>query len=563
MATSIGSGKARQLSAADAAFSRSDWETARKLYAELATGNAALPGAVLHRWGLSEHRSYAWPEAGRIFEQAYRAFDEEGDHRGAALAASRLVLISEGAGDWPAARGWEQRGFRQLDRVGPCVERGYHALAMVGCDVHDPGQLVERAETALQIAREFKDHELELRALGDKGLGLVCLGRVDEGFALLDEVMAGLVAGEVKDPETRGYTLCAAMSACERTGDSGRAEVWGRAIERDPDLHSSGIVVTHCVIAYGAVEALRGNWEQAETHLERARVARETARYHQASSTARLAELRIRQGRYEEAAELLEGLDDEFEAAQALAALCITQGDLQRASGLLRSFTRGLGSDCIRLAPALAMLVELELKRDDVPAATRATQRLLAVEESCGSNDIRAMARLTSARLAMHAGGHALAIDELETALMLLIHRKRPLLTAQIRLELARALAQAGESASAVVEAKAALGIFHDLGVVPDINASHKLLDELASGGAAIAPEPATPRLRHPPGAVETLTRRESEVAGLVAQGMTNRELAQRLFLSVRTVETHVDRVLGKLGLHTRTQLAAWVQRNS
>jgi DNA-binding NarL/FixJ family response regulator len=302
---------------------------------------------------------------------------------------------------------------------------------------------------------------------------------------------------------------------------------------------------------------------QAEAHLERARVARETARYHQASSTARLAELRIRQGRYEEAAALLEGLDDEFEAAQALAALCITQGDLQRASGLLRSFTRGLGSDCIRLAPALAMLVELELKRDDVPAATRATQRLLAVEESCGSNDIRAMARLTSARLAMHAGDQAVAIDELETALMLLIHRKRPLLTAQIRLELARALAQAGESASAVVEAKAALGIFHDLGVVPDINASHKLLDELASGGAAIAPEPATPRLRHPPGAVETLTRRESEVAGLVAQGMTNRELADRLFLSVRTVETHVDRVLGKLGLHTRTQLAAWVQRNS
>ncbi|MGN6796428.1 MAG: LuxR C-terminal-related transcriptional regulator, partial [Streptosporangiaceae bacterium] len=54
------------------------------------------------------------------------------------------------------------------------------------------------------------------------------------------------------------------------------------------------------------------------------------------------------------------------------------------------------------------------------------------------------------------------------------------------------------------------------------------------------------------------LTRREAEVAALVARGLTNREIAARLFLSVRTVEVHVDHVLTKLGFHTRTQLAAW-----
>jgi DNA-binding NarL/FixJ family response regulator len=53
------------------------------------------------------------------------------------------------------------------------------------------------------------------------------------------------------------------------------------------------------------------------------------------------------------------------------------------------------------------------------------------------------------------------------------------------------------------------------------------------------------------------LTQREREVAALVADGLTNREIADKLVLSVRTVETHVDRVLGKLNLHTRTQLAA------
>ena len=56
----------------------------------------------------------------------------------------------------------------------------------------------------------------------------------------------------------------------------------------------------------------------------------------------------------------------------------------------------------------------------------------------------------------------------------------------------------------------------------------------------------------------QRLTRRELEVAALVAQGLTNRSIAGRLDLSVRTVDTHVDHILTKLGFGTRTQLVAW-----
>jgi DNA-binding NarL/FixJ family response regulator len=54
------------------------------------------------------------------------------------------------------------------------------------------------------------------------------------------------------------------------------------------------------------------------------------------------------------------------------------------------------------------------------------------------------------------------------------------------------------------------------------------------------------------------LTRRELEVAALVTHGLTNREIAGRLCLSVRTVDTHVDHILTKLGLGSRTQLTVW-----
>lgn len=66
--------------------------------------------------------------------------------------------------------------------------------------------------------------------------------------------------------------------------------------------------------------------------------------------------------------------------------------------------------------------------------------------------------------------------------------------------------------------------------------------------------------LREMPGDVHPagLTGREAEVAALVARGLTNREIAGRLYLSVRTVEVHVDHALTKLGFRTRTQLAAW-----
>lgn len=55
------------------------------------------------------------------------------------------------------------------------------------------------------------------------------------------------------------------------------------------------------------------------------------------------------------------------------------------------------------------------------------------------------------------------------------------------------------------------------------------------------------------------LTRRELEIADLVAQGMSNREIAGRLVISTRTVEAHVEHVLSKLAFTSRSQIAAWM----
>jgi hypothetical protein len=224
----------------------------------------------------------------------------------AARVACQLVALYELVGAGAACRGWEQAGLRALERTGTCVERGYLALARTGCEIHDPAELSSRADLALEMARQFGDRQLELRARADKGLALVCQGYVNTGFALLDEVMVAVAAGEMHDVEMRGRAVCSMLSACERTADVARADYWCSRIEEAPsDQHP--LLLAHCSVTRGTVDALRGAWERAEAELERAVNGEGSSRYHQATAAASLAELRIRQGRLTEAAAVLDG----------------------------------------------------------------------------------------------------------------------------------------------------------------------------------------------------------------------------------------------------------------
>ena len=82
-----------------------------------------------------------------------------------------------------------------------------------------------------------------------------------------------------------------------------------------------------------------------------------------------------------------------------------------------------------------------------------------------------------------------------------------------------------------------------------------------AHGAASAAPEPGGNGT--PEGAIpaSVLTRREREVTALVSRGLTNREIARQLTVTEGTVGTHVEHILAKLGLRSRTQVATWAVR--
>jgi NarL family two-component system response regulator LiaR len=82
---------------------------------------------------------------------------------------------------------------------------------------------------------------------------------------------------------------------------------------------------------------------------------------------------------------------------------------------------------------------------------------------------------------------------------------------------------------------------------------ARKLMEAARTGGGAPPPAAAPPP---PPARPDDLTERELEVVRLVAQGLTNHEIAGKLWISEKTVKAHVSHVLAKLGLKDRTQLA-------
>ena len=115
--------------------------------------------------------------------------------------------------------------------------------------------------------------------------------------------------------------------------------------------------------------------------------------------------------------------------------------------------------------------------------------------------------------------------------------------TAFATFDLAHALARRrrpGDRDEAAALAVSAAATAEQLGMARLLRQTRRLSAELA--GLTVGP----------------LTRREREIAGLVARGLTNRQIGAALHISERTTENHVQHILTKLGLHTRTQIAAW-----
>lgn len=305
-----------------------------------------------------------------------------------------------------------------------------------------------------------------------------------------------------------------------------------------------------CRAIFAGVLVATGDWERAERELlESLRVYGSVGGIgSRVLALARLAELRLRQGRFEEAERLLAGCEQHPLALVPVARLRLARGQVGAAAAMLERRLTVLPEDAPARAPLLPVLVEAALAAGDPDRAASAAENLRKLAAALRRDNLRALAELAAADVALARGEDALA--HLETALELFVQLGMPFEASETRLRLARVFATT-RLELAVEEAQHALATCERLGAARKADEAAALLRSLGMAGRT------APRRR------EELTQREHEVLALLAEGLSNAEIAERLVISRKTAGHHVERIFRKLGLRNRAEAAAYVLRQA
>jgi DNA-binding CsgD family transcriptional regulator len=372
-------------------------------------------------------------------------------------------------------------------------------------------------------------------------------GRAEDGIGLLDEAMTVALGGETRDPLACGDACCTTLAVCDGLADLERAAQWCEAVVEFTERRRFTPVQSWCRGIYGGVLVRAGDWARAEAVLVEAleRHADRRRSGGHALPLAVLADLRLRQGRAEEAEHLLAGLEDHPAALAPLVALHLQRGEAAIAQALLdrRDDAGGREGELLILRGAVA------LATGELDAAASAAAALRGRAEGLARGDLAAEAGLLAGRVAALRGDADEAERELEDAVARFAAVRYPLEEARARLALAGVQAAAG-SPLALRCARAARDAFERLGARGDADRAAALMRRLGAAGRE------TTR-----GDRDELTAREREVLALVAAGLSNAAIADRLVIAPKTAEHHVSRVLAKLGVRSRAEAAAHAVR--
>ena len=352
--------------------------------------------------------------------------------------------------------------------------------------VSDASERERLAGEAIAIGKRHRDRGLEFSAMALLGDAYVASGRVDEGMTMLDQAMAGVIAGEVTGVGPVGEIYCRLLSACERATDLRRAEQW---LETAMRFEAWGdFVPPTCRTHYGGILIALGRWEEAEHELLAAIRRFETGyRAARLFPLLRLAELRARQGRMEEAERLLDNIDWHAGAKRTLATIAFARGDLDLAGDLVRLCLETTSTTDPECPPLLAVLVDVQLARGDRASADETLDQLTG---ACGQlrGQPYARDRRPGPGPRPAARGDEEAWVDFREAQELFSERGLMLEGARARAGLARALATHAPAA-AVGEARVALATFERLGASHDADSTAALLRELgARDGASRGP---------------------------------------------------------------------------
>jgi len=572
------------------------YERALELWEQAPQAAASSPldrSTLLQRAGQAASRTGAGTRAVALINQALTETDAAAEPVRAGALLERLARYQWLAGDHAAAMATVERAVAITPAERPSAERA-QALAAHGqmLMLRSRNRAAQaRCEEAAAVARRAGARGVEGHALNSLGMSLGNLGHLEAGVAHLEQARA--IAADLGDPDElcRAYhnlgciylvngcyedAMHAELECCKlarRFGQMGgvgtvaiavaaEALLWlgrfqeaERLLDEAFDLDLTPKAMVYPLLARGLHRLWRGDLEEARADLtwilERSKVSLDSQ--DSADTRARLVMVATWEGRLEDTrAVVADGLVSLAEADEAypMAELCLA-GLAAEAAIAGRAAARrdeNARDQASRIAVGLLERARAAVGADGVAVIGAVRAKLLTIEA-----EWTRVARHSDPDRWTEAAG---AWDELGC----------PWPAAYARWRLAEALLERGAPREeAVVPLRRAWATARGLGARP-LLAEVELLARrarIALAAEPVAASAAESAVAQPAaaGGELGLTPREREVLALVAEGRTNRQIAEALFISDKTASVHVSNILAKLGVANRAEAAATVHR--
>jgi DNA-binding NarL/FixJ family response regulator len=513
---------------------------------------------TLERYGRCAELAGEMTAAAKAWRELAASCDRSGDGVGYARAQRRVAAVGDLVGERDAAFAARRLAADAFAAAGELTEAALERLAMAEHHRRSAryGEAIELSELAAEEASAAGRTDLRARALGLQGVARAKGGRFEEG---LDSVRAGLalaleeemtpVAAELyqrlslvlydgADYRSAEDALDTALDLCPGDGDAGlelacvtclvyvlreRGE-WPRAEELGRKLIDQGTAVWVAEGLIGAIHAFQGKLSSARRLLTASRAVSSSVHHYNmyVDSTTGLAIVAA-----------AEGLDDEA---------------AKHCRELLARWEEG--QDHHYAVWGMRWAVSHFAQRGRRDAAGACAEALSRMASAAGHPDALAALAQALGELALLEGDEAAAAEHLSRAVELHRTLAIPHERAQVELRAGVALAAAEEREEALERLCDAYRVARRLGARP---LAAEAAQRVADLGESVAQRLGGRAAAAAADGVQ-LTRRELEVLRHVAVGRTNREIAQELFISQRTVDMHVRNLLSKLDCRSRVE---------
>jgi DNA-binding CsgD family transcriptional regulator len=511
---------------------RRDWSAAYDAYAGLGdrTGEV-VEGLAEAAWWLGR-----MAEAIELYTEAYRLHLGADDLEQAAQVAVLLSIHTRLVGEASQSAGWIGRAQRVLETLPECAAHGYPLYLATAALTGDDLDAADASALRMQeLGSTYDDPSLVALGVYFQGRVRIKQARVADGLALLDEAMLAALSDEL-GPLWTGAIYCGLMDACNELRDLRRASEWTEATRRWSDpLPLASLYPGICRVHRAQVLQSRGEWEQAEQEaLGACQDMVGIDVFAVADAYYEVGEVRRLRGDFDGAEQAYHQAHDHGRDPQpGIALLRLAQGRVpDAAASIAAALAPGSGSRLER-APLHAAQVDIALAAGDLALAEASAHEVSETAETFDSAGLRAEGHRCRGAVVLARGLTMEALGALRMALNEWKQLDVPYEVARTRLLLAEAYAACGDSDAARREEIAAQLCFDKLGVV-------------------------TGRAEAPAG----LTAREVEVIRLLASGKSNREIADELFLSHKTVARHLSNIFAKTGATSRSAATAYAYDN-